>query len=187
MRLFARGVLAFAALLALAPSGCGGSPGDQAAGAGKTFTVSAIPDQDPQKLQRQFDGVSRYLAKALGVKVRYVPVIDYTASVTGFRRGDLDLVFFGGLTGVQARLQVPGAVPLAQRDIDAQFHTVFVANASAGIKPFQDVAGLKAMAGHTFTFGSESSTSGRLMPQYFLDQAGVTLDSFRGSPGFSGS
>jgi phosphonate transport system substrate-binding protein len=169
---------------------CGQSPGSSRTagdGSGATLSVSAIPDQDPQLLQRLYGTVAEYLAKKLGVKVRYVPVTDYTASVTAFRRGDLDLVFFGGLTGVQARLQVPGAQPLAQRDIDATFHSVFIAGASTGIGPIHDVAGLKALAGHTITFGSQTSTSGRLMPQYFLSQAGVRLSAFTGQAGFSGS
>jgi phosphonate transport system substrate-binding protein len=108
-------------------------------------------------------------------------VTDYTASVTAFKVGELDLVWYGGLTGVQARLQVPGTHAIVQRDIDEQFHCVFIANKATGIT---DLAGLK---GHTFTFGSESSTSGRLMPQYFLEQAGVKLDDFKGKSGFSGS
>jgi phosphonate transport system substrate-binding protein len=145
------------------------------------FTISAIPDQDPEKLQRLYGGVATYLANELGVPVRYRPVIDYTASVTAFKVGELDLVWYGGLTGVQARIQVPGAHAIAQRDIDEQFHCVIIVHKGSGIT---DLAGLK---GHTFTFGSESSTSGRLMPQHFLAQAGVPLTDFQGQPGFSGS
>jgi phosphonate transport system substrate-binding protein len=184
-----RGIVAVAALASLAVTACGGGPGNNRAKAGEkeTINVGAIPDQDPQRLQRQFDTVSQYLAKAVGVDVRYVPVTDYTAAVTGFRRGDLDLAFFGGLTGVQARLQVPGARPIAQRDIDAQFRSVFVAGTATGIQTITDVPGLAALAGRTFTFGSESSTSGRLMPQYFLDKAGVKLGNIKGVAGFSGS
>jgi phosphonate transport system substrate-binding protein len=179
------------ALLAacLALSACGSSPSDvrQTADDSKTLTISAIPDQDPDKLQRLYGTVSDYLTEKLGVQVRYVPVTDYTASVVSFQRGDLQLVFFGGLTGVQARSKVPGALPIAQRDIDEKFRSVFIANATAGIPVINDVAGLKALAGHSFTFGSDSSTSGRLMPQYFLAQAGVQLTDFTGTAGFSGS
>jgi phosphonate transport system substrate-binding protein len=107
--------------------------------------------------------------------------------VTAFKVGDLDMVWFGGLTGVQARLQVEGARAIAQRDIDEQFHSVFIANRASDIEPFAGIDGLVALQGHTFTFGSESSTSGRLMPQYYLQQAGVSLDDFRGEAGFSGS
>jgi phosphonate transport system substrate-binding protein len=122
------------------------------------------------------------------VKVLYVPVTDYAAAVSAFRTGNLDLVWFGGLTGVQASLQKPGAQMIAQRDIDAQFYSVFIANARSGLKPIQTQKGLTVLKGKRFTFGSESSTSGRLMPQYFLGQAGVKLDDFAGgAPGFSGS
>jgi phosphonate transport system substrate-binding protein len=150
--------------------------------------IGAIPDQNPEKLNRLYGLVADELSQQLGVKVSYVPVTDYAAAVSAFRTGSLDLVWFGGLTGVQASLQKPGAQMLAQRDIDAQFYTVFIANARSGIKPIQNQKGLVALKGKRFTFGSESSTSGRLMPQYFLAQAGVKLADFAGgAPGFSGS
>lgn len=149
--------------------------------ANQPFTISAIPDQDPERLQRLYGGVATYLSKELGVPVSYRPVIDYTASVTAFKVGELDMVWYGGLTGVQARLQAPGAHAIAQRDIDDQFHCVIIVNKKTDIS---DLAGLR---GHTFTFGSESSTSGRLMPQHFLAQAGIKLDDFKGQNGFSGS
>lgn len=152
----------------------------------KTLTMGAIPDQDPQKLQRQYDKLAVYLEKELGVPVKYKPVTDYGAAVTAFKVGDLELVWFGGLTGVQARLQVPGAEAIAQRDVDEQFHSLFIANKKSGLKPLKDLSDLKQLKGHTFTFGSESSTSGRLMPQYFLQQAGVKLEDFKGQSGFSG-
>ena len=150
--------------------------------------IGAIPDQNPEKLNRLYGLVADELSQQLGVKVAYVPVTDYTAAVSAFRTGSLDLVWFGGLTGVQASLQKPGAQMLAQRDIDAQFYTVFIANARSGLKPIQSQKGLVTLKGKRFTFGSESSTSGRLMPQYFLAQAGVKLADFAGgAPGFSGS
>ncbi len=151
------------------------------------FVIGAIPDQDPEKLQRRFGLLADYLMEELGVPVEYKPVTDYAASVTAFRVGDLDMVWFGGLTGVQARLQVENAQALLQREGDDQFHSVFIANVDSGIQPFDEIAGLEALSGHTFTFGSESSTSGRLMPQYYLSQGGVSLDDFKGEAGFSGS
>jgi phosphonate transport system substrate-binding protein len=151
------------------------------------LTVGAIPDQDPEKLQRLYGKLADYLSAELGVPVEYKPVTDYSAAVTAFKVGDLDLVWFGGLTGVQARLQVPGAEAIAQRDIDAEFHSVFIANRNSGLAELTDISGLSQLKGHTFTFGSESSTSGRLMPQYYLQQAGVNLADFKGEAGFSGN
>lgn len=163
-----------------------GSSGTTGTHEAKTLSMGAIPDQDPQKLQRQYNKLAAYLEKELGVPVKYKPVTDYSAAVTAFKVGDLELVWFGGLTGVQARLQVPGAEAITQRDVDEQFHSLFIANKKSGIKPFKDISGLKQLKGHTFTFGSDSSTSGRLMPQYFLQQAGLKLEDLKGQAGFSG-
>ncbi|MEO1061826.1 MAG: putative selenate ABC transporter substrate-binding protein [Actinomycetota bacterium] len=163
--------------------------GDEEAAAGDDveLVIGAIPDQDPEVLARNYELVADYLAEEVGVAVRFEPVTEYDAAVTAFRVGDLDLVWFGGLTGVQARLQVDGAQAIAQRDIDEQFTSVFIAGTDTGIEPFTDVVGLSVVAGRTLTFGSDSSTSGRLMPQSFLAEAGVTLDDLEGEPGFSGS
>lgn len=152
----------------------------------KPLMTGAIPDQDPEKLQRQYTKLADYLQKELKVPVEYKPVTDYVAAVTAFKVGDLDLVWFGGLTGVQARLQVPGSEAIAQRDVDEKFHSLLITNKQSGLKPFKDSTNLKQLKGHTFTFGSESSTSGRLMPQYFLQQAGLKLEDFKGEVGFSG-
>ena len=154
----------------------------------KVLRIGAIPDQKPELLNRLYTLVANELSRQLGVKVVYVPVVNYAAAVTAFRTGGLDLVWFGSLTGVQARLQKPGAQVIAQRDIDASFQSVFIANTRSGLKPITNVKGLSELKGKRFTFASESSTSGRLMPQYYLGQAGVKLSDFAGgAPGFSGS
>lgn len=150
--------------------------------------VGAIPDQNPERLNRLYGQLADELSDRLKVTVRYVPVSNYPASVSAFRTGGLDLVWFGGLTGVQARLQTPGAKVLAQRDIDARFRSVFIANTAADLQPIQSINGLTSLRGTRFTFGSESSTSGRLMPQHFLAKAGVSPSQFSGGrAGFSGS
>ena len=158
------------------------------ANAQATLRIGAIPDQNPERLNRRYGQLAAELSDKLKVPVRYVPVSNYPAAVSAFRTGSLDLVWFGGLTGVQARLQTPGAQVLAQRAIDEKFQSVFIANASADLQPVSSIEGLKSLKGKRFTFGSESSTSGRLMPQHFLAKAGVTPKQFAGGQaGFSGS
>ena len=150
--------------------------------------IGAIPDQNPEKLNRLYSSLSDELSDQLKVPVQYVPVSNYPAAVSAFRTGSLDLVWFGGLTGVQARLQTPGAQVLAQRDIDAKFTSVFIANGASGLRPFSNGDQLTNLKGRRLSFGSESSTSGRLMPQYFMSQNGVEIkDLAGGAPGFSGS
>jgi len=157
-------------------------------GAKEILRIGAIPDQNPEHLNRLYKVLSSELSEQLNVQVRYKPVTNYAAAVTAFRTGNLDLVWFGALTGVQARLQSKGSKVLAQRDIDEKFHSVFIANKKSSIKKINNLNDLMSLKGKRFTFGSESSTSGRLMPQYFLNKAGVQLKDFKGaSPGFSGS
>lgn len=170
---------------AISSSGSVSTAADNAVQA--TLNVGAIPDQDPEELQRLYSVLANYLSQELDVPVMYKPVTDYAAAVTAFKVGDLDLVWFGALTGVQARLQVPEAAAIAQRNIDEQFHSIFIASSTSDLSPITDPSELSQLKGKSITFGSESSTSGRLMPQYFLSEAGVNLADFKGEPGFSGS
>ncbi len=171
-----------AQLLTLAAiAACGGNDGGK-----PSLSVGGIPDQNAALLARRYDGFADYLSKALDVEVKYVPSTSYSALVTAFTQGDVQLAFFGGFTGVQARLQNPGARAIAQREHDAKFHSKFIVRADLPIHALDE---LEANAGDlTLTFGSESSTSGHLMPRHFLTQAGIDPDrDFRSVPNYSGS
>ena len=154
----------------------------------KVLKIGAIPDQNQELLDKRFNLFSKELSQSLNVKVKYIPVINYVAAITGFRTNDLDLVWFGGLSGVQARLQTPNAIVIAQRDIDKQFKSVFIVNKKLQLDSISKKNGLKKLKNLRFTFGSENSTSGRLMPEYFLNDAGIKIKDFKGKRvGFSGS
>ena len=154
----------------------------------KVLKIGAIPDQNQEVLDKRFNLFAKELSKSLDVKVKYIPVINYVAAVTGFRTNDLDLVWFGGLSGVQARLQTPNAIVIAQRDIDKEFKSVFIVNKKLKLDSISNKNGLKKLKNLRFTFGSENSTSGRLMPEYFLNDAGIKIKDFKGKrAGFSGS
>jgi phosphonate transport system substrate-binding protein len=144
--------------------------------------IGAIPDQSAAELNKNMDEVAKYLGEETGLEVEYVPSVDYAALVTAFERGEVQLVWFGGLTGVQARAVTPGAEAIAQRPMDAKFKSVFIAQKDLNVSKLEDIKG------KTFTFGSESSTSGSLMPRYFLTQAGINPEEdFNGKPNYSGS
>ncbi|MFP5384229.1 MAG: putative selenate ABC transporter substrate-binding protein [Gammaproteobacteria bacterium] len=137
-----------------------------AAVAGPVFTFTAIPDEDESRLKERFTKVADYLGKQLGVETKFVPVKSYPAAVTAFRNNEVQLAWFGGLTGVQARRAVPGSQAIAQGAEDAAFVSYFVANAATGLKPSKDFP--KGIAGKSFTFGAKTSTSGRLMPEFYV-------------------
>jgi phosphonate transport system substrate-binding protein len=124
--------------------------------------ISAIPDENPTELQRKFSKLAAYLEKEVGVKVRYTAVTDYAAVVEALAAKKIDMAWLGGFTFVQARLRTGNAIPIVQRAEDEKFTSKFVASVTSGIK------GLSDLKGKNFAFGSVSSTSGHLMPRYFL-------------------
>lgn len=132
----------------------------------QTFTFTAIPDQDETQLQTRFGKIADYLEKALGVEVKYVPVKSYSAAVTAFRNNQVQLAWFGGLSGVRARLLVPDSNAIAQGFEDPTFRTYFIAHKSLGLKESETLT--DQLKDKSFTFGSKGSTSGRLMPEFFL-------------------
>ncbi len=135
----------------------------------KVFTFTAIPDQDTARLQQRFGKVAQYLSATLEIEVKYIPVKSYSASVAAFKNNDVQLAWFGGLSGVQARFAVPGAVAIAQGEEDPEFYTYFIAHTSTGISSSEGFP--DGIAGKTFSFGSKGSTSGRLMPEFFIRSA----------------
>jgi phosphonate transport system substrate-binding protein len=148
----------------------------------EVLKIGAIPDQNAAFLQTGMEAVAKELGEATGMKVEFVPSVDYAALVTGFQRGEIHLAWFGGLTSVQARNLVPDAESIVQRPRDAEFKSVFITQEGSGINTLAD------LKGKSFTFGSESSTSGHLMPRYFLSEEGIDANTdFNGKPNFSGS
>lgn len=152
----------------------------------KTLVFSAIPDQDETRLKERFSGMADYLSKKLDIPVKYIPVKSYAAVVTAFRNDQVQLAWFGGLSGVQARLRVKDSKAIAQGEEDTKFHTYIIANHSTGLKAGDEFP--KEIAGKTFTFGSKGSTSGRLMPQFYIEEAlEDKVDKIFKRVGFSGN
>ncbi|MDX2205281.1 MAG: putative selenate ABC transporter substrate-binding protein [Hyphomicrobiaceae bacterium] len=151
----------------------------------KTLVFTAIPDQDETRLAERFAAYAKYFESKLGVAVTYLPVKSYPAAVTAFASNQVQLAWFGGFTGVQARRASPGAEAIAQGIEDVKFTSYFIANASTGLVRGPDFP--KAIAGKTFTFGARTSTSGRVFPEHFIRQAlGKGPDEVFPTVGFSG-
>lgn len=151
----------------------------------EAFVFTAIPDQDESQLRTRFGKVADYLSKALGVEVKYVPVKSYSAAVTAFRNNQVQLAWFGGLSGVRARALVPGSQAIAQGKEDLAFVTYFIANAATGLQESKEFP--KDIAGKSFSFGSKGSTSGRLMPEFHIrKELGKAPDDVFSRVGFSG-
>ena len=147
----------------------------------QVFRITAIPDESPTELARKAAPLARYLEGKLGVKVEFTPVTDYAAAVEALVNKQVDLAWFGGFTFVQAHQRSGGrVVPLVQRDEDQKFRSVFITTNPA-------IQGLADLKGRNLSFGSQSSTSGHLMPRSFLLAAGVDPDKDLKRVAFSGA
>ncbi len=154
-------------------------------GTAAEFKFTAIPDQDTARLQQRFGKIADYLTEKLGFQVTYVPVKSYSASVQAFKNDEVQMAWFGGLSGVQARLGVPGSVAIAQGEEDEHFVSYIIAHTSTGLAAADTLP--EAIAGKTFAFGSKGSTSGRLMPEYYIrEQFGKSPEELFSTVGFSG-
>lgn len=149
--------------------------------AADTLRVSAIPDEAPTELLRKFEPLGKYLSKRLGMDVKFVPVADYPAVVESLASNRLDMAWLGGFTFVQVHLKDPTATPLVQREQDAQFTSKFI-TANPAVNSLAD------LKGKSFAFGSISSTSGSLMPRYFmLKEDNIKPESYFSRVAYSGA
>jgi phosphonate transport system substrate-binding protein len=137
----------------------------------QVFRVTTIPEEAATEQVRKFTPIASYLEKKLGMKVEFTPVSDYPAAVEALVNKKVEMVWFGGFTYVQAQIRSGGrVVPIAQREEDTRFQSVFIAKTDSGIKQLSDLKGKQV------SFGSQSSTSGHLMPRHFLLQAKIDPD-----------
>jgi phosphonate transport system substrate-binding protein len=147
----------------------------------QVFRITAIPDESPTELARKAAPLIKYLERQLGVKVEWTPVTDYAASVEALVNKKVDMAWFGGFTFVQANSRSKGKIlPIVQREEDEKFRSVFITTYPA----IKELADLK---GKDVTFGSQSSTSGHLMPRSFLLQVGVDPDKHFRRVAYSGA
>ncbi len=141
-----------------------------AAHAQAVFKMTAIPDEAPTELARKAAPLVKYLEQQLGMKVEFTPVSDYAAAVEALVNKQVDMAWYGGFTFVQANIRSGGKViPLVQREEDEKFRSVFITSDP-------DIKTLADLKGKTVSFGSQSSTSGHLMPRSVLLQANIDPD-----------
>src|SRR5258708_19992649 len=152
-------VVACLPLLAL---GCSDSQTDSR----PSVRLSMIPTTDPGKILRDSQPFIGYLEKRTGAKVELTVPTNYAAVVEAVSSDRVDIAYFGGFTFVQASAR-SGVFPLLQPSRLQNFHPLFIT------QPKSSIHSLKDLKGHSFAFGDVNSTSGHLMPAYFMQQLGV--------------
>ena len=150
--------------------GCSGEDVDRAAVSGR-ITVAVLPDQSKDALLARHGSLLDYLADTTSLDFELLIPLDYADLVDQFDAGHIDLAWFGGLTFIRAH-EKSQAVPLAFRDVDSRFTSCYLVRGSDTRSTIQE------FAGEEFSFGPPLSTSGHLMPRYFLERDGLYPEQF---------
>ncbi len=158
---------------------CETSTGPQAT-AGDTLRIGIVPHQNRDMMRKNFAALMTYIEASTGRKTDLIIPDDYRQLLNLFIEKKIDLALFGGVTFVLAHSKA-NAIPVVSRDVDIAFHSVVITNSHS------DVASLSDLRGKSFSFGSELSTSGHLMPRYFFQQAGIDPESFFSAVTYSGA
>jgi len=154
--------LSLSLLLAVLAVGCARGP----TASQPVLRVAMIPSTDPAKIVRESQPLVNYLERETGSHVELVVPTNYAAVVEAISNDRVDIAYLGGFTFVQAS-QRAGVQALVQRERDQNFHSVFITQPRSGINALAD------LKGHTFAFGDVNSTSGHLMPAYYMRASGI--------------
>jgi len=146
----------------------------------ETLRIGILPDQDPETLRRRFAPILKYLSAALQIPCELRIPESYEHLLELFHNDEIDLGYFGGYSFVNARQQ-DRAVPLVMRRIDTRFTSLFLVHANSTAQKMDDLQGKR------IGFGSALSTSGHLMPRYFLQQMKMEPEEYFSRVAYSGA
>ena len=149
-------------------AGCSADPRDSP-GSTEVIRLAVLPDQSAGRLRNKYAPLLEYLRAATRFDYELTIPDDYADLLVRFDAGEVDLAWFGGLTFTQAQ-QRSGAVPLAFRDVDLQFTSCYLVDADDPRNAVRD------FRNERFAFGPELSTSGHLMPRYYMERDGLNPD-----------
>lgn len=109
--------------------------------------------------------------QAEGVAMDFVLFSNYERQVEALLAGHIDVAWNTPLAHVRVKDRTGGrSLALAMRDTDRDFRSRLLVRKDAGIGELSDLAGKR------LAVGSADSTQARILPLYFLKQAGVDLN-----------
>jgi len=142
--------------------------------------IAILPDQEETHIRAQYEPLVEYLHHQLGMEVELRVPPGYAQLANWFHTRQVDLVLFGGVTYVQAHLG-DDAVPLVIRDLDGRNRSVLVVRRES---PARAVADLR---GSSLAFGDRLSTTGHVMPRFYLELEGIAVDEYFRDVQYSGA
>ena len=170
--------IGLAAMLLLSPACATGQSSETAEI--RQLRVGVLPDESPGALRARHAPLLRYLGGELQLPCTLVIPKDYADLVRLFEKGELDLAFLGGYTFVSVEART-GAIPIVMRDVDTRATSYFLVRTDDRRESIREFGNAR------FAFGSELSTSGHVMPRYFLRQEGIEPEEFFSEVRYSGA
>ncbi len=168
--------LGLAAALLVTACGGGSSAAEPVNGVPATLKVGLIPNIAPDDQKAKYESFATYLETKLGVDVELFVASDYAGVVAALAAGRIDMAYLGGLTYVQASMQVPLTPLVTEIDADTGTERYLSAVVVKDDSTIQDLRTDVVEAGGSFAFGDPASTSGSLYPRIALTKAGAVCD-----------
>jgi phosphonate transport system substrate-binding protein len=148
------------------------------------LTFAVVPAENASGVSDRYTGFAAYLAQELGVPVKLRVANDYAAVIEGQRAGNIQIAYYGPASYSKAYLTGVKTEPfVTTRNNDGAigYYSVIYVKADS---PYNVIHDLK---GKTIGFVDPNSTSGYNAPRYFLNKAGIDVDSFFGNSIVTGS
>lgn len=138
--------------------GMGGSP---------SITVGIVPDVDPDTAIKKNSRLADHLESHVDATIELRTTADYAGLVQAMTAGQVGLAYFGGVSYVLAHHRANAeAIIVGSKNGSTDWQSVFIAHPSTGLQRMADV--VERVGDIDLVFGDPISTSGTVMPTYFL-------------------
>ena len=144
----------------------------------EVITIGVLPGQSPEQLAEQYGPLVSYLEERTSLEFELVIPEDYQSVLDDFITHRIDIANLGGFTFTEAERR-HNAEPLVMRDVDLNFASCYL------IQSADERRSILEFEAETFSFGPQLSTSGHVMPRYFLESNGIDPDTFFASVRYS--
>ncbi len=141
----------------------------------KEVNFGIISTESSQNLKSVWQPFLQDMEKAMGVKVNAFFAPDYAGIIEGMRFNKVDVAWFGNKSAMEAVDRAGGEIFAQTVDVEGNpgYWSVLVTHKDSPLNSLEDV--LKCDGSLNFGIGDPNSTSGYLVPSYYVfAQNGVT-------------
>lgn len=145
----------------------------------KKIRFAYTPDEEnPGRREHMYRLRADYLSEQIGVEVEIVRTTQYGPVIEAMRAGKIEMSNLSTFPYLIASKKAGAEAIAAMSDLDGnprQSYSLIIARADSELNSIEDVA--ERANAITFAFVNPASTSGHLIPRYFLEQQGLSPES----------